>query len=285
MNKYSLINRKFVLENEANISIKNRAIKFGDGIFETLKICHGIIYDYETHLTRLKSGLKALRIEHDILQLKNYCYSLIKKNNIENGILRISISRGIGSMGYLPADDIKPLEIVEVFNERQPKNKKIIIGVSKIKTLKKQKFLQKAKTSNSIEYILAKMEARQNNHFDDIMLNQQGYISECSSSNIFFVKKDIIYTPALSCDLLPGTIRNKLLKKFPIKIYEINKKVSWLKNIDEIFITNSNLLILSVDELILNGKTIKLQKNIANIASEFIQNDLEKYIKNHQNEA
>ncbi len=131
---YILINQKFVPENQALISVKQRAARYGDGIFETCKIIDNIIYDYQAHEARIKNGLKVLQISSgnniNINNLKNQSYQLIKKNKIANGILRISISRGEGSMGYLPAPKIEPLLIIETIAEKKVQSKKIIIGIS-----------------------------------------------------------------------------------------------------------------------------------------------------------
>jgi branched-subunit amino acid aminotransferase/4-amino-4-deoxychorismate lyase len=126
---YTLINQKFIAKKNATISIEQRACRFGDGIFETCKIIDGVIYDYKSHEARILKGLKALQISAKIKDLKNDSYHLIKKNQIKNGILRISISRGIGSLGYLPAKKIEPLIIIETSEERKISDQKIVIDL------------------------------------------------------------------------------------------------------------------------------------------------------------
>lgn len=262
MSNFALINQKFVDESQAVISIKERACRFGDGIFETCKIVDGQIYDFENHIKRIKRGLNALQIDFVLTDLKKNSYDLIKKNKLENGILRISISRGIGSMGYLPVDNIKPLLIIETIKAHYPK-KEIIIGVSKIKAPRRSRILQKCKTMQGLNYVLTKINAKKQGHFDDIMLSEDGYISECSSTNIFFVKGKKIYTPAASCDLLCGLVRQKIIDKYPQKINLVKARLATLLNADEIFLTNSNFLVLPVDKLVVGKKKIILKKNIS----------------------
>lgn len=280
MKNYTLINKKFTLSEDAKISISERACKFGDGVFETCKIYNSKIYDFQSHLKRLKKGLKALQIFFDTENLEDDLYKLIKKNKIEEGILRFSVTRGVGSMGYLPADDISPLLIAETFSKKEVRRKKIRLGISKIKVAKKQNFLKNCKLMQSVEYILAKIEARKLGNFDDVMLSSEGYISETSSSNIFFVKGDKIYTPDQSCDALCGTIREKIIKKYPKKVNLCKSLPSRLENIDEIFITNSNLLALGVDEILISGKVKKLKKKISEDIFKFLLNDLKKECAN-----
>ncbi len=277
MKNYTLINKNFILSENATISVKERGFKFGDGIFETCKIHNFVIYDYESHEKRLKEGLQALKIEFNIVDLKEKCLELIQKNNAKNGILRISISRGIGSMGYLPASNIEALLVVETFQERKVKSEEIIIGISEIALTKKPSWLQNCKTSQSLNYILAKIEARKNSHFDDLMLNEEGFVGECSSSNLFFIKDEKIYTPSLDCDILNGTMRQNIMKKFDVKECKIKKEE--LFQAEEIFLTNSNLLVLSVDKIEYDGKIKKFQKIIGAEILAKITQDLNDYCK------
>ncbi len=278
MNNFRLINKKIIEKKFAKISIEERGFKFGDGIFETCKIYQGIIYDYKSHQDRIEAGLKALQIDFDIKNLKENCQKLIKKNKIKNGILRIYISRGIGSMGYLPAKKIKSLLVVETFKERKVRREKIRLGISKIKLYPKENFLQNCKTAQSLNYILAKIEARKNNNFDDVMISFEGLIGECSSSNIFWIKNQKIFTSSAKSFILEGLMRKKIIENFDVKI--IDTKIDDLINADEVFITNSNLLILGVDEIIIDKKIIKYRKDFTKNIINFIKNDLENYVRN-----
>ncbi len=258
--KYVFINHKFLLQNNASISINERACRFGDGIFETCKIINGLIYDYKSHETRIKRGLKALQINFKIIDLYKNCLTLIAKNKIVNGVLRISISRGAGSMGYLPQENICPLLVIEAFEWQIKKPAKIRIGFSKIKAPKRSRALQKCKTMQVLNYVLAKINAKKNGHFDEILLSEENYISECSSFNIFWLKAGKIYTPSPACDILFGTVRQKIIDKLPYKIHQIKARSPSILDAEEIFLTNSNHLILPVDELCYKNKIYKFCK-------------------------
>jgi branched-chain amino acid aminotransferase len=251
--KFIFKNHQLIKEKQAQISIHERGFLFGDGIFETCKIFNGKIYDYKSHENRIKSGLKSLKFSAEIFDLEKKSYQLIKKNKIKNGILRISISRGIGSAGYLPTYESKALIIIETLPERTlPKT--ISLGISSYKTPKNSL----GKTSNALPYILTKIEAQGKKLFDCIMLSQENFIAETSSANIFWVKNGKIFTPKKSCGILLGTVRDKILKKSFVKIKEVEAKISALKNADEIFLTNSSFLITPVDNLDFSKR--KLQK-------------------------
>ena len=241
-----------------------------------------MIYNYNLHEARIIKGLKALQISANITNLKNDSYHLIQKNQIKNGILRISISRGDGSIGYLPAQKIEPLIIIETAAERKIDDKKIIIGISKIKAPKRSRILQNCKTMQSLNYILAKINAKKSGHFDDVMLNEHGLVSECSSANIFWVKNGKIFTSSTKCDALLGTVRGKILRDFPLKINLVEASVKRLCGADEIFLTNASFLVLAADDLIVGKKKIKLQKSMSNQVLQWLESDMQKYCNLHK---
>jgi branched-subunit amino acid aminotransferase/4-amino-4-deoxychorismate lyase len=283
MKKFIFKNHQLLEEKQAQVSINERAFLFGDGIFETCKIFNGKIYDFKNHQARIIKGLKALKFSAKINDLEKKSLQLIKKNNVKNGILRISISRGIGSFGYLPTEASQSLIIIQTLEERNLPTK-ISLGVSKIKKPSKNSLPIDCKTMQALPCVLTKIEAKEKNLFDCIMLSQENFISETSSANIFWVKKGKIYTASEACDILPGTIRKKLLKISPLKIFEIKARLNDLKSAEEIFLTNSSSLIISVDELVFlnKGKKIvkKLQKNFGNEFLKLLQNDVKKSCEN-----
>jgi branched-chain amino acid aminotransferase len=269
MEKFIFKNQQIINEKQAQISIHERGFLFGDGIFESVKIFNGKIYDFASHVARIELALKSLKFSAKIDDLEKKSLRLIKKNKIQNGILRISISRGIGSAGYLPKAKIKPLIIIETASERKlPKN--IALGNSKIPAGKIP-----FKSMNSIPYVLNKIQAQEDGFFDLVMLSDGGFISETSSANIFWVKKGKIYTSDESCDIVIGCMRKKLLKHSKLEIIETRKKISALENADEIFLSNSSFLILPVDEFL--GR--KLEKKTGSQVAKLISEDLNKSCK------
>lgn len=246
MNDYTLINKNFVENSIAAISIEERGFKFGDGIFETCKIHNGKIHNFKAHKNRFELGIKTLQIAFDASNLEEILEKLIVKNQVDNGILRFSLSRGIGSMGYLPKDGIASTFIAKTYKNHEAKGE-IKLGISKIKLAKPNEFLKKCKLNSAIEYVLAKIEARKKGNFDDMMLDENGFICETSSSNLFFIKDGKIFTPSSDLSLLCGTIRDLICRNFEVE--EIKIKPSEIANFDEVFITNSNLLAKNVTEI------------------------------------
>jgi branched-chain amino acid aminotransferase len=265
--KYLIINGKLIEKNKAFISVEERMIRFSDGAFETCRIYKNQIYNFDSHLNRLKNAISELKINVNIDILEELSYKLINKNKISEGFLRISVSRGIGSHGYLPKKDISPLIIIENLPFLEKKEGEIRLAISKYKKISKDFLPHNYKISNNLISIIAKIEAEELNLFDVILLNEKEKISETSSSNIFWVKNEQIYTPSLECGIVAGTIRQKIIDNFDV--IEGEFKISELSNIDEIFITNVNILVLKIDKIngiftdnVLNNQ--KISKKIKN---------------------
>ncbi|MBU6339771.1 MAG: aminotransferase class IV [Rickettsiales bacterium] len=267
-----LINKKLTEAKNAKISIDQRACLFGDGIFETCLISNGAIYNFNAHKNRIKAGLKALKFSAKIDDLENESYKLIKKNQVKNGILRISISRGIGSVGYLPTYKTKPLIIIQTLPQRKIKTKKIILGIGSRKKPPQNSLPINCKTMQSLPYTLNKIEAAENKWFDAIMLSQKNFISETSSANIFWVKNGVIYTSSKDCDIVFGTIREKIIKNFKVK--EVKAKIADLQKADEVFLTNVSYLALPVGQISTNKKITNFKKEVSLEILKWLKNDI-----------
>ena len=247
-NKFIYKNEQILNHHEALISIDERGFLFGDGLFETCRFIDKKIINFEAHLARLKIGLINLKLNADFQNIETKCYNLIKKNNLQDGIIRISISRGIGSKGYLPTNESPNLTII------QTKELPVMPKIANLMVCDINPPTFKFKSANALQYVLAKIFAQENNFYDAIMLDEKGYICETSSANIFWIKDQIIYTPNDNCNMVRGTIRMALLELKDLKIKCGKFKISALKNADEVFVTNSSLLILPIDKIAFRNK-------------------------------
>ncbi|NBV06936.1 MAG: hypothetical protein EBS06_06870 [Proteobacteria bacterium] len=254
MTNYIFKNQRLIDKKQAQVSIQERGLLFGDGIFETCRIVNGKIFNFSAHQARINKGLQNLKFFADVSDLEKKSLKLIAKNKIKNGLLRILISRGIGSLGYLPTYKSEPLTLIETLPARKLP-KKIRLGISNQITPVKNL----GKTLSALPYVLAKIEAQEKNLFDCVLLSSKKFIAETASANIFWVKNNKVFTSAKSCGILAGTARELILKLSKIKIIETEKKISALKNADEIFLTNATFLVISVDEFL--GR--KLEKKFA----------------------
>ncbi len=262
--KYSCINSKIILSSDAKISVQDRGFMFGDGAFETCHINKKIL-DFDLHIQRLSKTLNLLKINVNLDKIKEDSYRLIGKNKIDQGLLRISISRGEGSAGYLPLEKVTPLIVIQARDISIPDNKELILGVSKDVLLYSRAITSFYKTANSINYILAKIEAKNNQFDDNILLNEKEQICETSSANIFWVKGRAIYTSSLGCGLLNGTKRQRVIQYInnhkDLELIQGEFYLEDLQDCDECFISNSSYLLRNISKIVINKKIINLKGN------------------------
>ena len=250
--KYVFLNHKFIKAENAHISIHDRGFKFGDGVFETMRIKDYLVQDLELHLLRLQSGLEAIKITLDLTKIENYISLLIKKNQQKDGILRLIVTRGAGSIGYLPKKNIKPTLLIETTNLVKTKLDNIELIISSYKKPSLKALPVNFKLLQGLNSTLAKLAATEMGYADGVLTDEQNHILETSSANIFLIKNGKIFTPAKELAILNGVIRSKIINKFTVLEKKI--KLKELKKYDLIFITNVAIEIVQV-------KNITNQKN------------------------
>ncbi|MCX7121681.1 MAG: aminotransferase class IV [Gammaproteobacteria bacterium] len=243
---HAFINRTIITEEKAYIHIKDRGFLLGDGIFETLKVQNGHIEFFDAHYERLKYSAATLFIqfEYEADFLKNICLKLLKKNKLENGIasIRITLTRGIGLRGINFPEKQNSTLLITTAEYHPPESD--IYPRAMITNIKRNPLspITKFKTLNYLEPILARNEAQSNGFDEGIMLNTDGFITECSIANIFFIKDMVVMTPSVESGILPGIMRNHVIKlchKNNIQIIEKKISVDDALNSDEVFQTNS----------------------------------------------
>ena len=238
------------------INIQDRAVQYGDGVFETIAVKKKIIEFWPEHFQRLNKGCRSLKIKcpSESLLKKEISKFLIKIKK-EKFILKIIISRGEGGRGYNPPKNAKPTRILGNYDwpdyPEQNFKKGIKMNICKTR-IATQPYLSQIKHLNRLEQIIARSEWKAKNISESLMLDFNDYVVEGTMSNIFGVKKNVFYTPILNSAGIEGIMRNvvlKLLKKNKKK-YKVKKiKLKELLKFDEIFICNSIFGIWAVTQI------------------------------------
>lgn len=239
------LNDSIIPEEKASIHIKDRGFLLGDGLFETLKVQNGHIEFFDTHYKRLSDSAKAIFIPLNFSAdaLKKICQELIIKNELINktAAMRITLTRGIGLRGINLPKKPNPTLVISM-TEYHPENDQYPRAL--ITNVKRNQFspIVKLKTLNYLEPIFARNEAQSHGYDEGVMLNTDGFITECSIANIFFVTNNIVSTPSIESGILPGIIRNHVIElchENGIQIIEKAISVDEALNADEAFQTNS----------------------------------------------
>lgn len=248
MSHYILYNDEFFNADQAVIKANNRSFKFGDGLFESMRMRNGKLMFAEQHADRLRAGMKALKIEGyallDEYFLRQKTSELQRKNKFGGNVrFRLTIYRDgegtympqLNKYGYL-------LEAILLPNTDYELNSKgLIVDVYDELTKTINKFAN-YKTNNAMLYVMAGLFQKRNRLDEAIILNQNGFLCESTTSNIFVVYQNQIYTPALSEGCVAGVMRSvvlQLAKTNDIPLVEAQISPEILKEAEEVFVTNA----------------------------------------------
>lgn len=230
------------MTNNTQVSIHNRAFKYGDSLFETIRMFDGKLPFLSLHYDRLKQGMNSLGMisppHFSLTFLEHEIRHVLPLGG--NHRVRYMVYRSDGGL-YTPTNH-HIQSCIETIPLKTNKFKLNPIGLKM--GITSQKYLShhaisQLKTGNSLPYILAGIE-RQKNAWDSIfLLNQKGEIAEALSANLFLFIQNKIYTPPLSSGCVAGTIRRFLLEKSSLSIQEKNITVSMLYQAEAALITNA----------------------------------------------
>jgi branched-subunit amino acid aminotransferase/4-amino-4-deoxychorismate lyase len=247
--RYIWINGDMISSDTPALAVSNRSFLYGDGLFETIHAFGTQGRNLNLHLSRLKKGMEILNIEIppflDEPMLSKEITRLLNKNRIFGSArVRLTVFRNQGGK-YLPQNnsagiiiDVEPLDLdmyqlnskgytIELYQEiKKPTNP-----------------LSSIKSCNSLHYILAGIYQKNINVNDCLLINEHDRIAEAISSNVFIVKDDNIYTPAVSEGCIPGIMREVIIKVAPKIGLKVNNQVAIpiqkLSDCDEVFLTNT----------------------------------------------
>lgn len=249
MTQYIIINGKTYSTDKAHISAQDRGFRFGDGVFETIAVYSGIPYQWELHMQRLKDGLQALDIPFDTDELRQPALQLVSKNGLSDASLRIAISRGVGSQGYLPVGCACPTVVIEANDRITPPIDPACLWLSDIEKPSPKALPVRYKLAQGVNSTLARLQAAQHGCLDSLQCNARGEICESSSANLFWRIGDTLYTPALECGVLAGTTRDALLRLSPYRIEQGAYPLEHLRKADAVVATNSHWLAMPITAL------------------------------------
>tara|TARA_B100001123_G_scaffold18940_2_gene21225 strand:+ start:1129 stop:1971 length:843 start_codon:yes stop_codon:yes gene_type:complete len=239
------LNGEFIPEEKAYISPFDRGFMYGDGAFETLRVYNAKAFLLERHLGRLTHTLDGLSITdpYSFEDWFKYCNQLVQRNGLNDCIMRIQVSRGVGRRGYGNLDTNTHTSLISI-HEAPPisgiKTNLNLITASNI--LNDHNPLSTMKTANKLVNIIAMREAEMAGADDALLLNREGNIAETTSGNIFAFMKGDIHTPPISSGCLSGITRGLILdlaKDLGISCLQNNITQEQLSNSDGAFLTNS----------------------------------------------
>ncbi len=270
MPNITYIDGKYLNYEDSKIHVNDRGYHFGDAVYEVIVFNKNIFYDYDGHIQRLFKSLKSLEIKFSLSSssLKIIINNLIRLNKAIIGSVYIQVSRGVAERNHsFHGLNIKPILTIILTKKSNIENN--INGVKAI-TLNDNRWSRPdIKTTQLLPNVLAKTLANKNNAYECIFIDDEGYVTEGSSSNIWALNKENqLITRNLDGKILSGITRNSIslfAKKNNITVVEKKFTQIELYNAKEVFLTSASSFIMpivQIDDHIIN------QGLVGNIALE-----------------
>ncbi|HZY24914.1 MAG TPA: D-amino-acid transaminase [Bacteroidales bacterium] len=276
----AFFNGKFLPKNEINISPDDRGFLFADGIYEVVRWYEGFFYDMSGHITRMKRSLRELRINWpDSDSFSSIALELIKRNNLENqpAMVYLQVTRGASRRSHsFPSPEVSPTVYSYAWGFTPEKN----LQETGIKVMFKEDIRWSRCDIKSIALLpntISFQEAFENGLKECIFV-RNGYITEGSHSNIFFVIDGTLFTHPESNHVLSGITRKNILRiasEAGIKVREEAVQENRIRLVKEAFIANTSAEVTPVIEI--GGNT--LNDGVPGPVTRIIQDKFENEIK------
>jgi branched-chain amino acid aminotransferase len=243
------INGRFHDKKDAKISVFDHGFLYGDGVFEGIRSYNRLIFRLKAHIDRLYRSAEYIKLRIPLSKetmIKEVCRT-IARNNLDNAYVRLIVTRGVGDLGLDPRKCNGGPSIIMIADKIKLYPEKFYKQGLAIITARTQQnsiyaLSPAIKSLNYLTNILAKIEAAAKGREEAIMLNAEGYVTECTGDNIFIVKNNMVYTPPLSAGLLEGITRDAVIgiaKKKKIKLRQENFRLDKVYRADECFLTGT----------------------------------------------
>lgn len=273
------INGKFISEKQAKIPALDNGLLYGDAFYDTMRSYNGKILELELHLERIVKSANTigLKLPWKIQKIGDLASRLIKINKINNGRIRVTITRGVNGFDFITCNN--PTLIITAENiEIDQKNYNRGIDAY---TIKLERPLPEIKMVGLTTMIVAYRKIYPKNGYEAILIDSKGKVREGASTNIFLVKKNTLITP--KSEILKGLTRSRtinLAKSKKIKVIEKNFLKKELYSADEIFLTNRPREIIPVIKIdnhkIGNGKVGPITKKMMDLYQNYINDYFKK---------
>lgn len=205
-------------ESEAKISVFDHGLLYGDGVFEGIRFYGGRVFKLDEHIDRLFASARAilLTIPMTPAEVSAATMDTIRANGLSDGYIRLMVTRGVGSLGLNPYQCPKASVIVIASTitlypaECYEKGLKLVTCATRRPP--PGALAPQVKSLNYLNNIMAKIEAIQAGGQEGLMLNEQGFVAECTGDNIFIVKNGRITTPPITAGALDGITRRVIFE-------------------------------------------------------------------------
>ncbi len=249
---------KLVEESEAKLSVFDHGILYGDGVFEGIRFYNRRIFRLEEHIERLFDSAKAivLNLPWTKEEVCQYTIDTVRANGLDDGYIRLVITRGAGGLGLSPYLCETPsmfiiASTIKLYPQEHYDNGLTLITCATRRPAPAA-LMPQVKSLNYLNNVMAKVEAIQAGALEGVMLNEQGNVAECTGDNIFLIKDGKLTTPLVSDGALDGITRRVILEladQLGVPVVERTMNRYDIFTADECFLTGTAAEVIPVKSL------------------------------------
>jgi len=252
------MNTGLVDEAEARVSVFDHGLLYGDGVFEGIRVYEGNVFEHDAHIDRLFDSARAIRLAMPMgkEELRAAVETTVKANAIEDGYIRLIVTRGVGTLGLNPflcrdSSLIIIADKIQLYPEEFYENGMRVVSATTVRN-HPLALSPKIKSLNYLNNIVAKIEALDSDVPEAIMYNHLGYVAEATGDNVFIVKDGVIQSPPEEAGGLGGITRGvvmQLARREGYEVVERNLTRYDLYTCQELFLTGTAAEVIGVVEI------------------------------------
>ena len=274
MPNLSYVDGNYYNHADSKIHINDRGYHFGDAVYEVILFNEGVFYDFDAHINRLFNSLKSIEIEFSFTKktIELIVKNLIRLNRVTFGSVYIQVSRGIAERNHT-YDNLKIKPVLTIITSKKHNTTNAVIKYVKAVTIRDNRWSRPdIKTTQLLPNVLAKTIANKQGAYESIFIDDQGYVTEGSSSNIWIINyKNEIITRNIDGKILSGITRKtvaEFAKLNDLKVIEKKFSKEDMIKAKEVFLTSASSFVTPINEIdevkINNGEvgqlSVKLKK-------------------------
>ncbi len=252
------IDGKYYPKEQARVSVYDHGLLYGDGVFEGIRAYSGRVFRLDEHLQRLYASARSVAIEIPVPldEMRQIVLNTLRRNQLKDSYIRLMVTRGVGDLGLDPrkcdkASIICITDTIKLYPaDAYEQGMRIIIASTRKNS--PDCLSPRIKSMNYLNNILAKIEAIGAGVAESLMLDKNGFLTECTSENIFLIKNRVLYTPTAVVGILEGITRSvvmELAQRAGIEVQMAFLTPHDLYTADESFVTGTGAEILPVVEV------------------------------------
>ena len=254
MKRIVYLNGDYLPEDEAKISIFDRAVLFGDAVYEVAGVIDGKLIDFDSHMQRYHRSLGELDIPEplDRNEILSAFRKLVELNQVSEGLVYLQVTRGEADRDFVWQGELKPTVFMFTQQKLSIDSDAADTGV-RLKSVDDIRWARRdIKSVNLLGQVLAKKAASDAGAYEALMIDTDGYITECGATSFFIVTGDLLLTRPVNNNILSGITRKAIValcNRHGIRLVETRFRLEEALQADEAFISGASSYLLPVVQI------------------------------------